>query len=43
MGYERVALLDSDAQTRRYFANRSDGLRVVADSQLAHVRRTARA
>ena len=43
MGYARVALLDSDAQTRRYFADRSDGLRVVADSQLAHVRRTARA
>ena len=39
-GYERVALLDSGAQTERYFADRGDGLHVVADSQLAHVRRT---
>jgi len=39
-GYERVALLDSDAQTQRFFAGRSDGLHVVANSQLAHVRRS---
>ena len=40
-GFARVALLDSKAQTERYFADRADGLHVVADSQLAHVRRTA--
>ena len=39
-GYERVALLDSEAQTQRYFANRDDGLHVAADSHLAHVRRS---
>jgi len=39
-GYEQLELLDSTAQTQRYFANRSDGLRVVPGSQLAHVRRT---
>jgi len=39
-GYERVALLDSEAQTQRYFASRDDGLHVVAGSHLAHVRRS---
>lgn len=39
-GYQRVELLDGNAQTQRYFADRSDGLHVVPGSQLAHVRRT---